>query len=187
MARKASDSAVSGAMKDIETTSKMAGDLRNQVGDLQSQISGYREVNKEMEKLKDQFHGQTSDLTKLDLRVHTLETVPGPEETQRPSFLSFANSVCPSSPAKGTIVAYCAQGSPLSLFQVTPTGAARPVSSLSSVGFQDVSTAPRSACTQSNRGTFYVEKGVGISADKPFLCVRKSDNTYDWIQLAVVP
>jgi hypothetical protein len=63
----------------------------------------------------------------------------------------------------------------------------RPVSSLSPVGFRDASTAAKPNCTAENRGTFYVEKGAGKIADKPFLCAKKSDNSYEWIGLAVVP
>jgi hypothetical protein len=63
----------------------------------------------------------------------------------------------------------------------------RPVSSLSPVGFQDVSTGPKPACAVASRGTFYVEKGTGKEADKPLPCVRKSDNAYDWIRLNVIP
>jgi hypothetical protein len=61
------------------------------------------------------------------------------------------------------------------------------VSSFSSIGFQDASTDPKPSCSAARRGTFYVEKATGKGADKPFLCARKSDNTYDWIQLAVIP
>ncbi len=78
------------------------------------------------------------------------------------------------------------QGTPPTLFQLTPKEL-RAVSSLSPVGFQDVSTAPKPTCTTANRGTFYVEKGIVRVADRPFLYVKKSDTTYEWIQLGIIP
>jgi hypothetical protein len=103
-----------------------------------------------------------------------------------PGVFSFVKIGCQQSQATKEGVTYCAEGSPPSLFQMTPTGEKRPVASLSSIGFQDNSTGPRPDCTGPRRGTFYVEKGTGTGkiADKALLCVRKSDNTFEWVELA---
>jgi hypothetical protein len=171
---------IADATKDIGAIRSSADDLGKQVGQLRSDINGYKEVNGEMKQLQQQFHGQTADLSKLDLRVHTLETV----GTEGPGSLSFTRIGCQSSVlAAGAQVAYCAQGSPLLLFQRTLNGDVRPVSSLSSVGFQDVSAGPKPACTAAARGTLYVEKSAGKEADKPLLCVKQLGNTYEWLQL----
>lgn len=170
------------AARKIDAISKNADDLGREESQLQSNLSSYKEVNGEMEKLRKQFHGQTDDLSKLDLRVHTLETV-----GSGPASVSFVRLGCDSSVlGKGAQVAYCAQGSPPLLFQRTSAGDLRSVSSTSPNGFQDVSTGPKTACTAATRGTFYVEKSSPNEADRPFLCSRKSDNKYDWIQMATV-
>jgi hypothetical protein len=74
------------------------------------------------------------NLSRLDLRVHSLETV---STGGKPSALAFAKLGCDASSAldKGGKVAYCAQGSPPLLFQMTPGGDQRPVSGLSPIGF----------------------------------------------------
>lgn len=174
---------IAGATKNIGAIKQDADDLGRQVSQLRSDIKGYKEVNGEMETLQKQFHGQTSDLSKLDLRVHTLETT-GSEGG--PSSFSFGRIGCPPSAlAKGSQIAICAQGTPPLLFERTYAGDLRPVSSLSSVGFQDASPpGPKPACTAATRGTFYVEKGTGKMADKPMLCIRQSDNSYAWVDLA---
>jgi len=181
--KKKIETSVAQATKDIAETKGAVTALNSQVQQLQSQLTSFREANKEMEKLRSQLHGQTTDLTKLDLRVHTLETVPGPGE---PGSLSFGRIGCgPNALAKGSAVAYCAQGSPPALFQRTADGNLKPVASISPVGFQDTSNTLRPACTTASRGTFYVEKGAANVTDKPLVCARKSDNTYDWIQLGM--
>jgi cell division protein FtsB len=153
---------------------------------LLSSLDGYKRVDSKIAKLQEQFNKAEEkivDLGKRGLRASFMETTGA-----GPSLISFGKIGCPSSAlATGTKVAYCAQGSPLSLFQLTSVGELRPVSSRSTIGFQDVSTASKPTCTVDNRGTFYAEKGTGTAADKPFLCVKKSDNTYDWIQLGMVP
>jgi hypothetical protein len=175
---------IADATKDIGAIRQNADDLGKQVSQLRTEIKGYKEVNGEMETLQKQFHGQTSDLTKLDLRVHSLEAVGISGE---PTSLSFGPNIgCPPAAlAKGAKVAYCAQGNPPLLYQRTAGGDLRPVSSLSPVGFQDASLPGRKpGCSEASRGTFYVEKGMGKIADKPLLCVRQSDNNYGWIELA---
>jgi len=178
------NTSVGDATKEIDVVKRDADDLGKQESQLRLDISSYKVVNGEMEKLQKQFHGQTDDLTKLDLRVHSLETV----GSEGPSSLSFSILGCqPSALAKGAKVAYCSQGSPPSLYQRTASGDLRPVSSSSPAGFQDVSTSSKPACDTATRGTFYVEKGNGKETDKAFLCTRKSDNTFNWIQMSTVP
>jgi hypothetical protein len=173
---------VADATKDIDRIRQKASDLGTQVGHLQADINGYKEVNGEMRDLQKQFHGQTEDLSKLNLRVHSLETVAIPGE---PSQMALGTLGCQPSPRnKGFQLVICAQGSPPVLYQRPSTGDLRPISSLSPVGFQDTSTGPRPLCTAVSRGTFYVEK-EGREADKPILCAKKRDNTYDWIQLGM--
>lgn len=128
------------------------------------------------------LQGQVVDLGKGELRAEKITTTgPGP------SLISMAHIGCPPFPPQGSKVTYCAEGSPLSLFQITTTGEKRPVSSLSAVGFQDLSTAAKPTCSAANRGTFYVEKGVTNVPDKPFLCAKGSNNAYAWIQMAGAP
>lgn len=180
------NSKVGSALQRIDSTSQMVNSLQTQVKDLKKQMSGYAEVNAELENLLKEFHGQTSDLSKLNLRVHTLEAVPGPNDTG-PSALSFFRVGCGTAASlKGAKVMYCAQGNPVALFQRTGGGVIKPVAGTSPVGFQDTSTSPKPSCTLFKRGTFYVEKGQG-RADEPFLCARESDDQYKWIRLAEVP
>jgi hypothetical protein len=179
------ETAVRKGTNDVDSARQTIFALEGQVKQIQSDIDGYKKVNREIAKLQKQFtevQEQIVDFGKRRLKAEGLETTgPGPGR------FSFGELGCPPSVEKGNLVTYCAQGSPLSLFQVTSTGDRRPVSSLSAVGFQDVSTAGKPTCTAANRGTFYVEKGTGQVADKPFLCVKTSDNTYGWIQLGMIP
>jgi hypothetical protein len=164
---------IADATKNIGAIKQNADDLGKQVNQLRSEFSSYKEVNSEMERLQKQFHGQTNDLSKLDLRVHSLETLGSGENTA----IGLGPKLgCPAAPPGQAALALCAQGTPPLFYQLTAGGIVRPISSLSPVGFQDASTAPRPDCTASKRGTFYVEKGTGKIADKALLCVRQSDN-----------
>jgi hypothetical protein len=176
---------ITDATKDIGVIRRNADDLGKQVGQLRSDINGYKEVNGEMKKLREQFHGQTADLSQLDLRVHTLETVGSPSDSGRGTQIGFKSVGCqPIPPDKDqSKVWYCVLGPPFVLYQRS-SGVLRPVSSLSPVGFQDTSVGPKPACTVANRGTFYVEKGTGKETDKPLLCVRQQDGAYGWVQLS---
>lgn len=174
---------IADATKNLAAIKQSADDLGKQVGQLRSDIKGYKEVNGEMEKLREQFHGQTTDLSKLDLKVHKLEVL-GSGEPNSISWDSGRTGCPPSALAKGSTIAICAEGSPPVIYQRNANGA-RPVASLSPIGFQEASPpGPKPACTAANRGTFYVEKGTGKTADKPLVCVRQSDNTYAWVDLA---
>ena len=179
------ETAVREGTNEIDSARQTIPGLTEQVKQIQSDIDGYKKVNREIAKLQKQFtevQGQIVDFGKRRVRAEIMETTgPGPGR------IAFGEIGCPPSVEQGQLVTYCAQGSPLSLFQLTSTGERRPVSSLSPVGFQDVSIAPKPTCTAANRGTFYVEKGTGQVADKPFLCAKKSDNTYGWIQLGMIP
>jgi hypothetical protein len=167
------------ATTEVSATKQNADQLLAQVKQLQSDVTGFKEVTDEMETLRKQFHGQTEDLKKLDLRVHSVETF----GTDRPPALIFKQLGCPSPLEKGEEIAYCSQGSPPFLFQVTAKGDIRPVSSASPTGFQDVSTGPIPTCDANSRGTFYAKKGNGNESDAAFLCARKSDHTFGWVQL----
>jgi len=180
---------VTSALREVSEFQQRAASINEEYRQLQSDIGRYKEVNKHIEGLQKEItavKGQIIDLgSNSTLRVGALETTSTGEGG---SSLSFARLGCqPSVLSKGQQVAYCAQGSPLVLFQRTLTGDLRPVASLSPVGFQDASSDPKPTCTAANRGTFYVEKGTGKVADKPFLCARRSDNTYAWVQLGIAP
>ena len=173
--------AVAKGTSDIAGVRQAATMLKGEVTGLQSDINGYKEVNGEMEKLQKQFHGQTDNLSKLDLRVHSLETVGSPSDASEPAGVGLKQLGCQFSPAspwaKGSKIVLCAQGSP-PLFYQRAGDEVRPVSSLSPVGFQDVSISARPACGAASRGTFYVEKGAGRVAEHPFLAARKSDGMF---------
>jgi hypothetical protein len=172
------------ATREVSATKQNADQLLAQVKQLQSDVRGFKEVTDEMETLRKQFHGQTEDLKKLDLRVHSVETV----GTEGPPALIFTRLGCKPSPlAKGGEVAYCSEGSPPFLFQVTSKGDIRPVSSASPSGFQDVSTGPIPTCDANSRGTFYAKKGNGNENDAGLLCARKSDHSFGWVQLSSGP
>jgi hypothetical protein len=171
------------ATREVLVTKQNADQLLAQVKQLQSDVTGFKEVTDEMETLRKQFHGQTEDLKKLDLRVHSVETF----GTDRPPALIFKQLGCPSPLEKGEEIAYCSQGSPPFLFQVSSKGDIRPVSSASPIGFQDVSTGPIPTCDANSRGTFYAKKGNGNENDAALLCARKSDRTFGWVQLSSGP
>jgi hypothetical protein len=183
--KKAIEPVLESARREVTEFHQTATGINQEYKDLQSDIGRYKQVNQSIEKLQKQFdavQGQIVDLGERSLVAKTLEARgPGP------SYFSFTRLGCPPPPEEKNFVAYCAQGSPLSLYQVTSAGGVRPVSGLSPSGFQDASTAPKPTCTAANRGTLYVEKGGVKVADKPFLCAKKSDNTYDWIQLGTAP
>lgn len=67
--------------------------------------------------------------------------------------------------------------------QSTPT---RFVSQVAADGFLDLSVAQRPLCEPAHRGEIYIEKGAARVADQPYVCVKKSDDSYTWVQLAIV-
>ena len=176
--------AVQQGQNDIDAVRQTIPGLKQQVVALQTDINQYKKVNSDIEKLQAQLtsvKGQIVDLGARDLKANSVITT-----GSGPGYFAIGELGCVP-PTKGYKVIYCAQGSPTSLFQFTSAGELAPVSSRSPVGFQDLSTDAKPACNVSKRGTFFVEKGSGKVADKPLLCARKSDNTFDWIQLAMIP
>jgi hypothetical protein len=171
--------------RDIATARQSIDGLGNEVKMLKSDIAHYQRVNADIGKLQEQLktvQGEVVDLGQRPLRAKSFEGT-----SNEPGSWSMGRTGCPPSTlAKGHLVAYCVEGSPLTLHQLTPSGELRPVASLSSIGFQDASVGPKPSCNMSSRGTFYVEKGSGDAPDRPFLCSRQSGGSYGWIQLAVV-
>lgn len=185
-------SAVDAGKKEIEGISQQTGALRKDVEQLQkvveqlqSDVKKFKQVNDEIQKLQKRIttvQGQVVDLGNKTLRVKSIEGT-----DTGPAALSFLTIGCRPSDAAKTGLTYCAQGSPPSLFQMTPNGDATPVAGLSPAGFRDSSSGPRPNCAPTSRGTIYIEKGSPRVADKPFLCAKKSDDKYDWIALGNVP
>jgi hypothetical protein len=184
--------AIDGARKDIAIIRKQvesvqvdATALGEGVKQSKTDVQKYQLVNKEIERLQKQIlevKGQVVDLGKVDLKVHKLEVL-GSGEANSISWDSRTGCP-PSALAKGSTVAICAQDSPPLIYERNVSGA-RPVASLSPIGFQDASLpGSKPGCTETSRGTFYVEKGTGKTADKPLVCVRQSDNSYAWVDLA---
>lgn len=178
-------SAATDAKKDIDAVRRTTTGLKGEVAQIQSDIDGYKQANAKIAKLQKELTEVKKDVVdfgKRDVKANSLtSTGPGPGR------IAFGETGCFFSRDKGIKVYYCTQGTPPTLFQLTSTGELTPVASLSPTGFRDASTDPKPACTLASRGTFYVEKGKGKLADKPFLCVKKSDNSYGWIELAVLP
>jgi len=180
------DTAVRDGKSEIDAARSAASVLKDEIKQLQADTESYREVNQHIRDLQGKLlkvQGQIVDLGNRKLKVGSLETT-----GIGPGYLTFGQLGCGSAREPTNFkVKYCAQGSPPSLFQGTPGSEPRPVSAMSPVGFQDVSSAAKPICTSANRGTIYVEKGDGKTSDKPFLCAKKSDSAYDWIQLVNVP
>jgi hypothetical protein len=182
------NTAVKQGESDVDAVSQKTADLQKQVDQVQLDIDGYRKVNDKIEKLQASLTKVQSDV--IDLGAHSLKVARMLEVTGTgPSYWGLESLGCPRPDAlvTGVKIALCAQGSPVSFFQLTPAGDVRPLSSLSTIGFQDVSVAMKPSCTAASRGTFYVQKGSGDVADKPFVCVKGSNNSYEWIQLVAVP
>jgi hypothetical protein len=178
------ENAVNEGRNEISQAKQSISGLKPEIDQLQSDADKYKKVNEQIANLQKQLKdvkGDVLDLRNKKLIVKSVETAPG---TTGGGLLSFGPKIgCPALP-KGIKVAICAQDSPPSIYQVVETGYIRPVGGLSSMGFQDTSIGKKPDCTLAVRGTLYVEKGTGSAADKPFLCVRRSNGTYDWTQLS---
>jgi hypothetical protein len=178
------EKAVNEGKAEINQAKQAIPGLKSEIGQLQSDADKYKQVNQHIAKLQDQLTKVKNDVVDLgnkELKVKTLIT-----SGSGPSSLFFGNLGCPTSLEKNQKIMLCAQGSPPVFYELTRTGLPlRPVASLSTIGFQDTSTGKKPDCTSGNRGTFYVEKGAGNSADKPFVCVRNSNDTYAWLELSV--
>jgi hypothetical protein len=175
------------ATKKGQELQETADSTKKEYQQLQSDADNYKKVNQKIEEIQKgltDVQGQVIDLgSNKRLKVGEIETTGaghgvgiGFEE------LSCETSTFMQQKAK---VMYCAQGSPPMLFQWTPTGPLRAVSGASPAGFQDLSTSPKPICDSAGRGTFYVEKGTGRTADKAFLCARESDGSFAWTALAI--
>jgi hypothetical protein len=177
------ETAVKDGKTDINQARQSIPGLKSEIDQLQSDANKYKQVNQHIAKLQEQLtkvQGDVLDLSNRDLKIRSVTT-----SGSGPSGLTFGELGCPIALPKNQNIGLCAQGSPPAFYAVTRTGLPpRPVSSLSPVGFQDTSIAPKPNCNASNRGTFYVEKGVGSSPDKPFLCARNSNDNYEWNQLS---
>ena len=159
-AKKNIEPAVASARSDLVDFQQKAASIKGELAQLQSDIGRYKEVNKSIADLQQHLtavQGQVLDLSNRDLKVHTIST----SGRGGASSISFGNPGCPPDVLDpGYQVAYCAQGSPLVLFQRSLTGDLRPVASLSPVGFQDSSIAPKPSCDATHRGTYYVGEKV---------------------------
>jgi hypothetical protein len=177
--------AVQTSLRDIGSLQDQAESLDNQIKELRSQTDKYRQVNVQIAKVQEDLmkvKDEVVDLGKSKLEAGML-ALAGPG----PMTISSRELGCPTTVEPGAKVAWCPQNSPHGpiLSQLSPSDQLRPVSSFSTVGFQDMSNSPKAACNSAKRGTFYVEKGSGDSPDRPFLCARKADADYAWLQLTV--
>ena len=160
---------------------KTVTSIKEQSGQLQSDLGRYTQVNQKIGELQRQLtevQGQVVDLGNRTIRAGKIEAIGKPGVS---SFFSFSSLGCqPSALEGGYKVALCAEDTPSGVFffQRTLSGDPKPVSSVSPIGFQDVSNAPKPPCIAPNRGTFYVEKGAGAVSDKAFLCVRNASNSF---------
>ena len=181
--KKEIETAIQKGTEDVEKAKQAIKGMNDEIVKLNSDTARYKKVNNDIGKLQKEFNnvqGQIVDLGTRSLKAKSFETTgPGPDS------LAFRELGCPSTLEGNQHILLCAKGSPPSFFQLNSKGELRPVSSFSPMGFQDVSTGPKPTCSATSRGTFYVEKGTGKVADKPFLCVKQLDNTYDWIQLGM--
>lgn len=175
---------VTSAEQEIDKARAPTAGMKQEVDELQTQIQHYKEVNQKIAGLQEDFKNLNDviDIGKRKLKASSIETT-------GPGFptLGFGPQLgCPASPPPPSTVAFCVEGSPPSLYEVTSTGQKRPIASLSPVGFQESSVGVKPTCTSTNRGTFYVEKGQAKVPDQPFLCMKKSDDTYAWFQMNTV-
>jgi hypothetical protein len=188
------DTAVSGAMKDIGNVKEKTGALAKDVEQIQSDTKKYGQVNDSISKLQQQItsvKGQVVDLGNKGLIASNLTAMNTLRLGGKGAWLqSFANIGCPpvGSVEQEWKWSLCFRGERAELSIMTHTGlyrGVRPVSSFSTIGFQDTSSTPKPTCNMDSRGTFYVEKGAGNVADKPLLCAKQADGKYEWIQLGV--
>jgi hypothetical protein len=162
---------------------------------LQTDYGRYNQIDQKIEVLQSQLtavQGQVVDLGHKKLIAGSIETS-GTDENgvAWPSGFALGNLGCGPTLLRNRKVAYCAETSPLRPFiffsQLTPDGVVIPVSSVSPIGFQDVSIAPKPACTMTTRGTIYVEKGNRGGADQPYLCLMNPNGSSRWAGLQLVP
>ncbi len=163
---------------------------------LQSNLERYSRIDEKVELLQKQLtavQGQVVDIGNKKFKAGSFESS-GTDENgiAWPSSLMLGNLGCgPSTLNANHSIALCAEKSasrPFVFFsQRSPNGDVMPIASVSPVGFQDASIAPKPACTIATRGTIYVEKGSGGNADRPYLCLRNADASLGWVRLQVTP
>jgi hypothetical protein len=163
---------------------------------LQKDYGRYDQIDQKIGALQSQLtavQGQVVDMGHRKLIAGSFETT-GTDENGKEwdSSVMLGRPGCgPSSLNERHSVALCVLSSPLRPFvflsQRSPNGDVMPVGSVSPVGFQDVSIAPKPACTVDRRGTIYVEKGNRGGADKPYLCVMNPSGSSRWVELQLVP
>jgi hypothetical protein len=184
------DSSRQSALSDIANLRTQLTPLKSQVDQARTDVIKYQQVNEKIAELQSQLksvQGQVLDLGQTKLKVGAIEsTGTGPPAIGLGLAANKGSTGCSLEKLGGSAAAYCVTGSPLALNQMTPDGRVRPVASFSDIGFQDLSTLPRSECKDSLRGTLYVEKETGHQADKAFLCVKADAGTFRWLQIATL-
>ncbi len=136
------------ARDEVSGLVRTADNIKQQYGELQSDIGRYKRTNVQIEQLQRQLSAVKDQI--IDLGGHTLKARKVETTGSEPSSFTFGRPGCDSASAfdSGGAAAYCVQGLPPVLFQLTPAGDARPVSSSSPVGYQDTSTRPKPAPRQ---------------------------------------
>jgi hypothetical protein len=187
---------IEAARSQLSDLRNKAGELKTQFDQLQSDAAKYTQVTQRVEQLQREFNDAQGRWKDVDVTFHSVRLGgKGPLVLGIPAtgIGSPTGIGCPTAIGGTNVIEFCVQGLPPMLSQVThrsdkkdePTDF-RPVASLSTIGFRDASTEPKSNCSATSRGTFYVEKGGDKVADQPFLCVKRSNGTYVWIQLGAV-
>jgi hypothetical protein len=170
------------ARAEIEIAQKELPSINTDIQQLKLDVSKYKAVNNQIEKLQSDFlHLQTNiiDLGNKTLRVGTIEST-----GTGASMISFGTVGCSPEKAKGSPISFCVNGAPLALNSMTDAGRVRPVASFSEIGFQDVSTGPRPPCDGGSRGTVYIQKGQSHQPDRPFICVKDQLDSFVWLQIS---
>jgi hypothetical protein len=174
--------AVTQAQTSVAQAQRDLPGVTHDVQQLKADVAKYTKVNQNIEKIQSDMLRLQNDVVDLGHKTLKAESFEG--NGPGPGSMSFRSIGCSRPNLAGVSVTYCAQGSPLVLTSLTPDGRTRPVASYSSIGFQDLSTAPKPSCNESLRGTIYVQKGSFHQGDKPFLCVKSDADTYSWLQIS---
>jgi hypothetical protein len=131
--------------RELEVLQKTSERLNGEYANIQTDVGRYSEVNKRIEEVQRQLtdiKGEVVDLGNKTLKVGKIEST-----SAGPSAVEFGRPGCgPKALIAGMKVAYCANEYSVTpfifLFQRTPSGDERAVSSISPNGFQDVSLDP---------------------------------------------
>lgn len=155
--------------------------IDQEINTLQRDAAKYKAANDHINKLQTDVLGLQKDV--IDLGQKTLKVEMLQTTGAGAGLVSFGKVGCPSPDLKKWPISLCAEGSPLMFNSLTPGGFARPISSFSDIGFQDISTLPKPTCDLNRRGTIYVQKGGIHQADRPLVCVKSASDTYIWLAL----